>query len=81
MKVNFSYFSFKPCIVTPHLNRLVETVQSSGSDEGPQRMFFNAELTEISFIINKYSLLPRTLFICLLMSVRLLQTVHTKIKI
>ena len=27
---NFSYFSFKPYVVTPHLNRLVETVQMRG---------------------------------------------------
>ena len=24
---NFSYFSLKPYVVTPHLNRLIETVQ------------------------------------------------------
>ena len=33
----FSSFSSKPHVVTPHLNRLVETVQ--GSDEGSQHMF------------------------------------------
>ena len=27
---NFSYFSSKPYVVTPHLNRLVETVQMKG---------------------------------------------------
>ena len=27
---NFAYFSSKPYIVTPHLNRLVETVQMRG---------------------------------------------------
>ena len=26
----FSYFSFKPYVVTPHLNRLDETVQMRG---------------------------------------------------
>ena len=34
---NFSYFSSKPYVVTPYLNRLVE---------GPHNMF-NAELTKI----------------------------------
>ena len=27
---NFSYFSSKPYVVTPHLNRLVETVKMRG---------------------------------------------------
>ena len=27
---NFSYFSIKPYVVTPYLNRLVETVQMRG---------------------------------------------------
>ena len=27
---NFSYFSIKPYVLTPHLNRLVETVQMRG---------------------------------------------------
>ena len=30
-----SYFSTKPYVVTPHLNRLIE----DGSDEGSQHMF------------------------------------------
>ena len=30
IEANFSYFSFKPYVVTPHLNRLVETVQMGG---------------------------------------------------
>ena len=34
---NFSYFSSKPYVVTPHLNRLIET--GGGSDEGSQHMF------------------------------------------
>ena len=29
---NFSYFSSKPYVVTPHLNRLIETVQIRGHD-------------------------------------------------
>ena len=40
----FFYFSLKLYIVTPHLNRLNETVskpsQQDGSDEGSQRIFF-----------------------------------------
>ena len=36
---NFSYFSFKPFVVTPHLNRLIETVQMRGHNER-----FEAEL-------------------------------------
>ena len=33
---NFSYFSLKPYVVTPYLNRLIETIQmrQDGSDEG-----------------------------------------------
>ena len=27
---NFSYFSMKPCVVTPHLNYLVEVIQLRG---------------------------------------------------
>ena len=30
IQVNFSYFSMKPYVVTPHLNHLVETVQIRG---------------------------------------------------
>ena len=39
---NFSYFSSKPYIVTPHLNRLFETVQMRGHN-----ICFYAELTKI----------------------------------
>ena len=38
----FSYFSLKPYVVTPHLNRLVETVQIRGHN-----ICFCAELTKI----------------------------------
>ena len=37
----FSYFSLKPYVVTPHLNRLVETVQMRGHN-----ICFYAELTK-----------------------------------
>ena len=30
IKDNFFYFSSKPYVVTPHLNRLIETVQMRG---------------------------------------------------
>ena len=40
---DFPYFSLKLYVVTPHLNRLDETVQMrghrDGSDEGSQHMF------------------------------------------
>ena len=39
---NFSYFSLKLYVVTPHLNRLVETVQIRGHN-----ICFNEELTKI----------------------------------
>ena len=42
IKDNFSYFSSKPYVVTPHLNRLVETVQKRGHN-----ICFYAELTKI----------------------------------
>ena len=38
----FSYFSLKPYVVTPHLNRLVETVQMRGHN-----ISFCAKLTKI----------------------------------
>ena len=38
---NFSYFSLKPYVVTPHQNRLVETVQMRGHN-----VCFCAELTK-----------------------------------
>ena len=38
MKDNFSYNSFKKYIVTPHLNRLIETVQMR-----VHNMCFNAQ--------------------------------------
>ena len=40
LEANFSYFSLKPYVVTPHLNRLIETVQMRGHN-----ICFNAELT------------------------------------
>ena len=43
---NFSYFSSKTYVVTPHLNRLVETVQMRGHS-----ICFYAELTKLSLII------------------------------
>ena len=39
---NFSYFSLEPYVVTPHLNRLNETVQMRGHN-----ICFYAELTKI----------------------------------
>ena len=39
---NFSYFSFKPYVATPHLNRLDETVQMRGHN-----ICFYLELTKI----------------------------------
>ena len=46
----FSYFSSKPYVVTPHLNRLVETVQMRGHN-----ICFYAELTK--FIPNCHQIL------------------------
>ena len=42
MRDNFSYFSLKLYVVTPHLNRLVEMVQMRG-----HKVCFCAELTKI----------------------------------
>ena len=39
---NFSYFSLKPYVVTPHLNHLDKTVQMRGHN-----ICFYAELTKI----------------------------------
>ena len=50
----FSYFSLKPYVVTPHLNRL-ETVQIRGHN-----ICFYAELTKI--IPNYHQILSRALF-------------------
>ena len=47
----FSHFSSKPCVVTPHLNRLVEKVQMKGHN-----ICFYAELTKI--VPNYYLILP-----------------------
>ena len=52
----FSYFSSKPYVVTPHLNRLIETVQLRGHN-----ICCYAELTKIILIITIYSLLSRSL--------------------
>ena len=48
---NFSYFSSKPYVVTPHLNCPIETVQMRCHNLG-----FYAELTEI--IPNYHQILP-----------------------
>ena len=48
---NFSYFSPKLYVVTPHLNRLIETVQMRGHN-----IWFHAELTKI--IPNYHQILP-----------------------
>ena len=48
---NFSYLSSKPYDVTPHLNRLVETVQMRGHN-----ICFYAELTKT--IPNYHQILP-----------------------
>ena len=48
---NFSYFSPKLYVVTPHLNRLIETVQMRGHN-----ICFDAELTKIIF--NYHQILP-----------------------
>ena len=47
----FFYFSLKPYDVTPHLNRLIETVQMRGHN-----ICFYAELTKI--IPNYHQILP-----------------------
>ena len=52
----FFYMSLKPYVVTPHLNSLVETAQIRG-----QNICFYAELTKLSLIIIKYSLLSTAL--------------------
>ena len=48
---NLSYFSLKPYVATPHLNRLIETVQMRGNN-----IFFYAEFIKI--IPNCHQLLP-----------------------
>ena len=53
---NFSYFSSKPYAVTPHLNRLDETVQMRR-----QNICFNAKQPKLSLIIIKYPLLSGAL--------------------
>ena len=49
--ITFSYFSPKPYVVTPHLNRLDKTVQMRGHN-----ICFYAELTKI--IPNYHQILP-----------------------
>ena len=56
LMIFFLIFSTKPYVVTPHLNCLNETVQMRGHN-----IWFYAELTKISLIISKYSLLSRAL--------------------
>ena len=46
-----SYFSWNPYIMTPHLNRLIETVQMRGHN-----ICFYAEFTKI--ILNYHQILP-----------------------
>ena len=48
---NFSYFSKKPYVETPHLNRLNKTVQMRGHN-----IWFYAKLTKI--IPNYHQILP-----------------------
>ena len=48
---NFSYFSLKPYVVTPHLSRLDETIQMRGHN-----ICFYAKLTKI--IPNYHQILP-----------------------
>ena len=48
---NFSYFSLKPYVVTPHLNCLVKTIQMRDHS-----ICFNAEVTKI--IPNFHQILP-----------------------
>ena len=57
LMIIFSYFSSKPYVVTPHLNRLFETVQMRGHN-----ICCHAELTKIiPGIITKYYLMSRAL--------------------
>ena len=51
---NFCQFCIKPYVVTPHLNRLNETVQMRGHN-----IWFRWEIRKI---IIKYSLLSRALY-------------------
>ena len=51
LRDNFSYFFFKPYVVAPLLNCLIETVQMRGHNIG-----FFAELTKI--IPNYHQILP-----------------------
>ena len=50
LMINFSYFSSKPYVVTPHLNRLNETVEVRGHN-----ICFYAELTKM--IPNQHQIL------------------------
>ena len=51
LRDNFSYFSSKPYVMTPHLNCLIETVQMRGHN-----IRFDGELTKI--IPNYQQILP-----------------------
>ena len=55
---NFSYFSLKPYVETPHLNHLDETFQIMGHNVRRIKK-------KLSLIIIKYSLLSRALNISL----------------
>ena len=57
---NFCKFCIKPYDVTPHLNRLVETVQMRGS----QHMVSMRNEKNYPSIIIKHSLLSRALGFC-----------------
>ena len=56
-KQKFSYFSLKPYVVSPHLNRLVETVQIRGNN-----ICFMESSQKLSLIIIKYTLISRALY-------------------
>ena len=51
---NFSYFSLKPYVVTPHLNRLAETVQMKGHN-----IYFMQKRQKLSLSPNIFSYLER----------------------
>ena len=53
----YFYLSLKPCVVTPYLNRLIETVQIRGHNIFLCRIYKNY----LVLIINKYSILSRAL--------------------
>ena len=56
-KQKFSYFSLKPYVVSPHLNRLVEPVQIRGNN-----ICFMENSQKLSLIIIKYTLISTALY-------------------